>query len=119
MWLEVVLEEFKGSLIQDPVLQGQFMLQMIFGPLHFRLLQQIQELPDVRSAIHAGSATFENYAAEIIATTDPSAVLQSHHEASRPKRRLGQVVARVLKRRSTATKVQLKARSVKLVFNKK
>ena len=90
VWLEAVLEELKGSRVQDPVLQGQFMRQMIFGPLHFRLLQQIQELPDVRAAVNAGSATFEHYAAAIIATTDPSAVLQSHHEASLPKRQLGE-----------------------------
>jgi hypothetical protein len=90
VWLEAVLEELKGSRIQDPVLQGQFMRQMICGPLHFRLLQQIQELPDVRAAVNAGSATFEHYAAAIIATTDPSAILQSHYEASRPKRRSGE-----------------------------
>ena len=90
VWLEAVLEELKGSRVHDPVLQGQFMRQMIVGPLHFRLLQQIQELPDVRAAVNAGSATFEHYAAAIIATTDPSAVLQSHHEASRPKRRPGE-----------------------------
>jgi hypothetical protein len=69
VWLKAVLEELKGSRVQDPVLQGQFMRQMIFGPLHFRLLQQIQELPNVRAAVNAGSATFEHYAAAIIATT--------------------------------------------------
>jgi hypothetical protein len=39
VWLEAVLEELrvKGSLVQDPVLEGQFMLQMIFCQLHFRL----------------------------------------------------------------------------------
>ncbi len=44
----------KGSRIQDPVLQleGQFMRQMIF---HFRLLQQIQGLPDVRAAVNPNS----------------------------------------------------------------
>jgi hypothetical protein len=66
------------------------MRQLIVGPLHSRLLQQIQELPDIRAAVNAGSATFAHYAAAIIATTDPSAVLQSHHEASRPKRRSGE-----------------------------
>jgi hypothetical protein len=76
VWLEAVLEEHKGSRVQDPVLQGQFMFQMIFGQLHFCLLQQIQELPDVRAAVNARSATFEHYAAAIIATTDSSAVHQ-------------------------------------------
>ena len=90
VWLEAVLDELKGSRVQDPVLQGQFMRHLIVGPLHARLLQQIQELPDIRAAVNAGSATFEHYAAAIIATTDPSAVLQSHHEASRPKRRSGE-----------------------------
>ncbi len=66
------------------------MRQLIVGQLHSRLLQQIQKLPDVRAAVNAGSATFEHYAAAIIATIDPSAVLQSHHEASRPKRRSGE-----------------------------
>jgi hypothetical protein len=67
------------------------MLQLTVGQLHSSLLQQIQELPDVRAAVNAGSAaTFEHYAAAIIATTDPIAVLQSHHEASRPKRRSGE-----------------------------
>ncbi len=41
VWLEAVLEELKGSLVQNPVLQGQFMRQMLFSQLHFRLLQQI------------------------------------------------------------------------------
>jgi hypothetical protein len=81
VWLEAVLEELKGSCVQDPVLQGQFMLQMLFGQLHFCLLQKIKELQDVRAAVNVGSATFEHYAAAIIATTDPSPVLQSHHEA--------------------------------------
>jgi hypothetical protein len=66
------------------------MRQLIVGPLHSRLLQQMQELPDICAAVNAGSATFEHYAAAIIATTDPSAILQSHHEASRPKRRSGE-----------------------------
>ncbi len=69
MWLEAVLKELKGSLVQDPVLQGQFMHQMLFCQLHFRLLQQIQELSDVSATVNAGSATFEHYAAAIIATT--------------------------------------------------
>ncbi len=65
MWLEAVLEELKGSCIQDPVIQ--FMRQMIFSQLHCRLLKQIQGLPDVRDAVNdAGSATFEHYAAAII-----------------------------------------------------
>jgi hypothetical protein len=92
VWLEAILEELKGSLIQDPVLQGQFMHQMIVGPLHFRLLQQIQELPDVSAADNADSATFEHYAAAIIDTTDPGAILQSHHEASLPKQQLGELL---------------------------
>jgi hypothetical protein len=84
--VEAVLDELKGSRVQDPVLQGQFMLQLIVGQLHSRLLLQIQELPDIRAAVNAGSATFEHHAAAIIATTDPSAVLQSHHEAFLPRR---------------------------------
>jgi hypothetical protein len=36
VWLEAVLDELKGSRVpsQDPVLQGQFMRQLIVGPLH-------------------------------------------------------------------------------------
>ncbi len=49
VWLEAVL---KGSRVQDPVLQGQFMRQLIVGQLHSRLLRQIQELPDIRAAVN-------------------------------------------------------------------
>ena len=57
----------------------------------------MQELPDIRAAVNAVPATFEHYAAAIIATiiatADPGAVLQSDHEASRPKRRSGERLA--------------------------
>jgi hypothetical protein len=49
------------------------------------LLQQIQKLPDVCAAVHAGSATFEHYAsaAAILATvngtaSDPSSIRVLH-----------------------------------------
>ncbi len=34
VWLEAVLDELKGSRVQDPELQGQFMRQLIVSPLH-------------------------------------------------------------------------------------
>jgi hypothetical protein len=67
MWLEKVLEELKGSHIQDP------MLQMIFGPFHFRLLQQIEELQEVQFV------QLSIRGQQPISTTDPSPVLPSHH----------------------------------------
>ncbi len=85
MWLEAVLEELKGSHVQDQLLQGQFLCQQIVGQLHSCLLQQIQELPDIHAAVNTGLGTFEHYTAAIMATTDPSAVLQNHHKASLPK----------------------------------
>jgi hypothetical protein len=82
------------------------MRQLIVGQLHFRLLQQIQKLPDVRAAVNAGSAIFEHYAAAIIATIDPSAALQSHHEASRPKRRSGERLVDAVLRAKLAFQVR-------------
>jgi hypothetical protein len=78
------------------------MLQMIFSQLHVRVLQQIQELQEVHAAVNAGSATFEHYTAAIIATTNPSSVLQSHQEASLPQRQLGELLVNAVLRAELA-----------------
>ena len=100
LWLETILAELKGAGVLDGILQGQYMRQLLDSPLRDQLVRKIEELPDVKAAVEAGTATLEShYAAALIACADPGDALACHYEACRPRRRAGEklsdAVARV------------------------
>ena len=102
-WLESLQSALRGELgILDGKLQGQYLRQLVEGPILDQLLRKIEELPDLQAAAANGTATFEDYAAALIACADPDDALACHYEANRPHRNAGEKLSDALAREELA-----------------
>ena len=66
--------------------QGLFLRQLVEGPVLNQLTCKIEELPDLCRAAEQGEATFDDYAAALIACSDPDDALACHYAATHPRR---------------------------------
>ena len=87
-WLEQLSGELEGQGVQDEVTKGQCMRQLLTEPLRGKLLAKVRELPELESAIKAGTATLSHhYADALVSCAGWSGDLSSHQEATHPARR--------------------------------
>ena len=98
-WLDHLLSALRGEYsIHDGKQQGLFLRQLVEGPVLNQLTCKIEELPDLRRAAEQGEATFDDYAAALIACSDPDDALACHYAATHPRRhpseKLSDAVAR-------------------------
>ena len=60
-WLESLQSALRGELgIHEGKIQGQYLRQLVEGPILDQLLRKIEDLPDLRAAAATGTATFED-----------------------------------------------------------
>ena len=86
-WLDQLLSALRGEYnIKDGKQQGLFLRQLVEGPVLNQLTRKIEELPDLRRAADQGEATFDDYAAALIACSDPDDALACHYAATHPRR---------------------------------
>jgi hypothetical protein len=98
-WLDNLLSALRGEYnIHDGTQQGLCLRQLVSDEILHKLSRKIDELPDLRRAAAQGEATFDDYAAALIACSDPDDALACHYAASHPQRqpgeRLGNAAAR-------------------------
>ena len=102
-WLESLQSALRGELgIHEGRIQGQYLRQLVEGPILDQLLRKIEELPDLQAAAATGTATFEDYAAALISCADPDEALACHYEASRPRRNAGEKLSDAVARAELA-----------------
>jgi hypothetical protein len=84
-WLESLVSALRcESGIHDTRIQGQHLRRLIEGPILDQLHRKIEELPGLRAATEAGTATFADYATALIACADPDDTLAVHRVATHP-----------------------------------
>ena len=60
-WLESLQSALRGELgIHEGRIQGQYLRQLVEGPILDQLLRKIEELPDLQAAAATGTATFKD-----------------------------------------------------------
>ena len=83
-WLDNLLSALRGEYnIHDGTQQGLCLRQLVSDEILHKLSRKIDELPDLRRAAAQGEATFDDYAAALIACSDPDDALACHYAASR------------------------------------
>ena len=103
LWLESLESALRGELgIHDTRIQGQHLRRLLEGPILDQLLRKIEELPDLRAATAAGTATFADYATALIACADPDDTLAVHRAATHPARRAGEKLSDAVARAELA-----------------
>ena len=85
-WLDRLLSALHGEYsIHDGKQQGLLLRQLVEGPVLNQLTCKIEELPDLRRAAEQGEATFDDYAAALIACSDPDDALACHYADTHPR----------------------------------
>jgi len=102
-WLTSLLSALRGEYsIHDGRQQGLFLRQLVEGPILNQLTRKIEELPELRRAADQGEATFDEYAAALIACSDPDDALACHYAASHPRRNPGEKLSDAVSRADLA-----------------
>ncbi len=102
-WLDNLLSALRGEYsIHDGKQQGLFLRQLVEGPVLTQLTRKIAELPELRRAAEQGEATFDDYAAALIACSDPDDALACHYAATHPKRHAGEKLSDAVDRADLA-----------------
>ena len=102
-WLDHLLFALQGEYgIHDGQQQGLYLRQLVEGPVLTQLTRKIAELPELRRAAEQGAATFDDYAAALIACSDPDDALACHYAASHPSRHSGEKLSDAVARADLA-----------------